>query len=150
MNQAQQDHEHLKLLSIFHYVVAGLAALFACFPIIHLTLGISMLTGSFGDPSMQGPPRLVGLLFVLIPGAIILTGWGYAVAMAIAGRFLAQQRNRLFCLVMAGISCAFMPFGTVLGVFTIIVLMRPSVQALFADGEQPDKDDEATASWATE
>ena len=28
-----QDDEHLRLLSIFHYVVAGMAALFAMFPI---------------------------------------------------------------------------------------------------------------------
>jgi hypothetical protein len=37
----------------------------------------------------------------------------------------------LYCLVVAGIECIFMPFGTVLGVFTIIVLMRPSVRNLF-------------------
>ncbi len=29
------------------------------------------------------------------------------------------------------LNCLFMPFGTVLGVLTIIVLMRPSVKALF-------------------
>ena len=32
---------------------------------------------------------------------------------------------------MAGIECIFMPVGTVLGVFTIIVLVRNSVKALF-------------------
>jgi hypothetical protein len=37
----------------------------------------------------------------------------------------------MFCLVMASITCMFMPFGTVLGVFTLIVLMRPSVKPLF-------------------
>lgn len=41
----------------------------------------------------------------------------------------------MYCLVMAGIECMFMPFGTVLGVFTIIVLMRESVQKLFAANE---------------
>ncbi len=38
----------------------------------------------------------------------------------------------MFCLVMACVACLFMPFGTVLGVFTIIVLARPSVQTLFS------------------
>jgi hypothetical protein len=33
--------------------------------------------------------------------------------------------------VMAGVECIFAPFGTVLGVFTIIVLMRESVKQLF-------------------
>ena len=28
-----EDLEHLRLLSIFHYVVAGIGALFACLPV---------------------------------------------------------------------------------------------------------------------
>jgi hypothetical protein len=32
---------------------------------------------------------------------------------------------------MAGIECMFMPFGTVLGVFTIITLTREPVKQLF-------------------
>ena len=31
MITVSQDGEHLRLLSIFHYVVGGLMALFACF-----------------------------------------------------------------------------------------------------------------------
>ena len=38
-----QDQEHLRLLSIFYYVCAGLTALFACIPIIHLVLGLMMV-----------------------------------------------------------------------------------------------------------
>jgi len=38
-----RDEEHLKLLSIFHYVVGGIAAFFAFFPIIHLVIGIACL-----------------------------------------------------------------------------------------------------------
>ncbi len=34
-------------------------------------------------------------------------------------------------LVMAGIECLFMPFGTALGVFTIIVLIRDDVKTMF-------------------
>ena len=37
----------------------------------------------------------------------------------------------IFHYVVAGIECIFMPFGTVLGVLTLLVLMRPSVKALF-------------------
>jgi hypothetical protein len=33
---------------------------------------------------------------------------------------------------MAAISCAFMPFGTVLGNFTLIVLCKPAVKPSFA------------------
>jgi len=33
--------------------------------------------------------------------------------------------------VLACIACAFMPFGTVLGIFTIIVLSRESVKEIY-------------------
>lgn len=127
-----QDEEHLKLLSIFHYVVAGLAALFACFPIFHLIIGIGMIVGSLADPSGDSIPLAgVGLFFTLIAGSIMLFGWAFAVSVAFAGRFLMTKKRYMFCLVVAGVECIFTPFGTVLGVFTIIVLMRPSVKELF-------------------
>jgi hypothetical protein len=34
---------------------------------------------------------------------------------------------------MAGFACLFMPFGTLLGVFTIIVLQRDSVRRLYGE-----------------
>jgi len=129
-----EDLQHLKILSVFHYVVAGIAAIFACFPIFHLMMGISMLSGGFDipdDPSMPFPFRIFGLMFTLIPAVIILFGWAFAISMAVAGYFLGKQRNYMFCLVMAGIACIFTPFGTVLGVFTLIVLLRPAVKTMF-------------------
>jgi len=128
-----QDQEQLKLLSIFHYVVAALAALFSLFPVIHLVIGIGLATGSFekSDPMA----RIMGWLFVAMAGLIILFGLIFAACMARAGRSLARHEHYTFCLVMAGLSCMFMPFGTVLGVFTIIILMRDSVKRLFGVGE---------------
>ena len=123
----KEDEQYLKLLSVFHYVVGGLAACFACIPLIHLSIGIAMLVGAIDDA-----PEFVGAFMVLIAIFAILAGWTLAVCIIIAGRCLAKRRRYMFCLVMAAISCVFMPFGTVLGVFTIIVLMRPSVKELFA------------------
>jgi len=37
----------------------------------------------------------------------------------------------MFCLVVSGIECILTPLGTVLSVFTIIVLMRESLKRLF-------------------
>jgi hypothetical protein len=132
--QKQQDAEHLRLLSIFHYVVAGMQVLFASFPIIHFVIGAAMVfgPGSFGSKSGEAPPAAVGWFFMLFAGAWMLVGWTLAACMVVAGRSLAQRRRYTFCLVVAGITAAVcMPFGTVLGVFTIVVLMRPSVKEAF-------------------
>lgn len=72
-----------------------------------------------------------GLVVTLMSLAMMLTAWAMAVAMIIAGRGLKQRTKYTYCLVVAGISCIFMPLGTVLGVFTIVVLTRPGVKALF-------------------
>ena len=130
MNQ-NDDEQYLKLLSIFHYVVGGIAGLFACFPIIHLVVGIGILISSLTHSSQGGPPAFFGLFFVLIAGSFILFGWAFAICIILAGRFISKRKNHMFCLVMAGVECIFTPFGTVLGVFTIITLIRPSVKELF-------------------
>ena len=127
-----RDEEHVRLLSIFHYVVGGLAGLFALFPIIHLVIGLVMIFASDkfagkGDP----PPAFLGWFLVIFAAMFITLGWILAGFILTTGRFLAHRKHYMFCLVMAAIECIFMPFGTVLGVFTIMVLMREPVKQLF-------------------
>jgi hypothetical protein len=127
------DHEHLKLLSSFHYVMSGLAALFACIPIIHLVLGLFLiLAPQKMGPANNPPPAFIGWFFVGFASVSILLGWAFAVLVFIAGRFIAGRKHYTFCFVAACIECLFIPFGTVLGVFTILVLNRASVKGLFA------------------
>lgn len=132
-----EDLQHLKLLSIFHYVVGGLTALFACFPIIHLVIGILAVVApdsmnSHGEPM----PAFFGWFFIIFAACFILAGWALAVCVILAGRYLSRRIHHTFCLIMAGLECIFMPLGTVLGVLTIIVLVKPSVKELFAPGEK--------------
>jgi hypothetical protein len=131
-----QDEQQLQLLSTFHYVCAGVVALFACIPFIHLIIGLMLVTQSFGHGKEQ-PPAFVGWLFVGIAAVVILLGWTLAALLAWAGRCLARRVRYTFCCVVAGVACMFMPLGTVLGVFTILVLMRPSVKTLFDARAQP-------------
>ena len=134
-----QDEQHLQLLSIFHYVAAGLIALVACFPIIHLIIGLVFLFApeeTFATPDTPQPPTLLfGLMFTIIPGMMILLGWTTAILVLLGGRCIARRKRYTFCLVVAAICCMFMPVGTILGVFSIIVLIRPSVKALFENGQ---------------
>lgn len=128
-----QDSEHLKLLSTFHYVVGVLGGLFSCVFIIHVAIGIMALTSPqmMADKAGQAPPPFFGWMFIVMGGAALFFGWVYAVCMIVAGRFLARRKRYIFCMVMAGLSCLFIPFGTILGVFTIIVLSRPTVKEVF-------------------
>ena len=105
---------------------------------IHVAVGIGILTGAFDDGSKGGPPpAFLGWLFVLFPLGLIAMGLTIAVSIAVAGRKLGRRTGHLYCLVVAGLECVFMPFGTVLGVLTILVLMRPSVKLLFIAPADP-------------
>ena len=129
-----KDEEHLRLLATFHYVVAGLGALFACFPLLHVAMGIMMLSDpKFLAPanSAPPPPAFLGWLFIAFPAMFILFGWAAAICTFISGRFIAKREKRMFSFVVGALLCMFMPFGTVLGIFTIIVLSRESVQRLY-------------------
>ena len=133
-----QDQEHLRLLSLFHYIVGGIIGLFACLPIFHVIAGIAILNGTF--PKMPNQPELpafAGWFFIGGGTFFILAGWTLAIGVLLAGRMLARRRYYVFCLVVAAIECLFIPFGTVLGVFTIIVLVRPSVKPLFEQSGSP-------------
>ena len=133
-----QDEDQLKLLSIFHYVVGGIAGLFALLPIFHLVFGLFFI---FAPEKFEGngqpPPAFIGWIFVIFAALFITIGWVFAAFVLTTGRFLSKRKHYTFCLVMGGVQCIFMPFGTVLGVFTIIILMRESVKQLFKANEAP-------------
>lgn len=73
------------------------------------------------------PKEMMAILvvFYVVMGVFVSA---VAVANFMSAGFIKKRKNRTFSLVVAGINCLQMPFGTVLGVFTIIVLMRPTVQ----------------------
>lgn len=126
------DETHLNQLSLGFKIYAGVNALFSCFPIIHLFLGIMMVTGGMDD-GRNPPPPFFGWFFIIFALVFMTFGWTLSVCNFYAGRFLKQRRNYTFCFVMSCINCAFMPLGTILGVFGIIVLIRNSVKNLFSE-----------------
>ena len=126
------DLHYLKLLSIFHYIFGGLAVLFSFFPVIYVAMGILALCapGSL-EPEGEAVPLVIGWAFIVMGTVFVLVGWAFALCVVLAGRYLARQVHYVFCMVIGAIECIFMPFGTVLGVFTIVVLAKPSVKERF-------------------
>ena len=124
-----QEEQNLDLLAIFHYILGALTGLFACIPIIHLVIGIVLLTGNYNGGDVT--PRSIALIFIILAAIIILVGWIFAIMIIIAGRRLKERRAYNYCLVVAFMECLIVPFGTVLGVFSIITLTKETVKELF-------------------
>ncbi len=138
-----QDKEYLRLLAIFHYVVAGLAALFSFFPLLYTTVGAIFIfaarhpAAAGPKPGEEPPPEFIGWIFAIVGSLLFLLGIAIAICILIAGRSLAKRTRYWFALVVACIECLFIPFGTILGVFTIVVLSRESVKTLFSTVQAP-------------
>jgi hypothetical protein len=124
-----QDKQNLDLLGIFHFVLGGMTCLFSNFFLIYVFMGLMLVREPFKGKS--GPPDGFGWMFVAIGSVLVLLGWALGVLMLVAGRNLRRHTLRTFCLVIAGLECMITPLGTVLGVFTIITLMKESVVARF-------------------
>lgn len=135
-----RDIEQLNLLAIFHYVVAGLAAIFSLFPLIYTTIGVIFICAARHGtvkPGEDVPPEFLGWIFAALGSGLFLIGIALAICILIAGRSLALRKRYSFALVIACIECLFVPFGTILGAFTIVALSRESVKALFSDTRRP-------------
>ncbi len=129
-----EDAKQLDLLAVFHYVVGGIMAFFSCMPFMHVFMGLAMVSGKFFENAdgSAPPDAAFGWIFVIMGSMFILFGWAISICIIVAGRKLKHRKSRMYCMVVAGIECMFMPFGTVLGVFTLIALNKESVQEIFA------------------
>ena len=71
------DRDHLRTLSICHYVLGGVCFIVGCFPLLHLAIGIAMVGSVFGQPQQaQGaapfPAELFGWFFIVIAATVIV------------------------------------------------------------------------------
>jgi hypothetical protein len=140
-DQRNIDVDHLNLLSIFHFVSAGLGFvgmffLMAYFAIMHVV---------FSNPSIwqnqrhgpPPPPEFFLIFHIMTWFYLVLALWCMACAILnlLSGIFLRVRKHRTFSFVVAGINCLQIPIGTVLGIFTIVVLTRDSVRELYEAGK---------------
>ena len=130
-----KNREHLKLLSTFHYVVGGLTAAVSMLSLVHIGIGLSFILAPREIPppeTVPAPPMFsAGWLFLIVGLIVLLLGLTFSVCLIVSGRALAKQKRYWFSFVVACFECLYTPFGTALGIFTIIVLSRESVKALY-------------------
>ena len=129
------DEDNLQLLRIGYFISAGVT-LFGAMIILMYTFFVSFLFAQIAKaPDMAGFPPLLGRLigaFGFVLGLIFI---GIAVLKFVTGQQLKKRRSRVFCMVIAGITCLSIPYGTLLGVCTFVVLLRPTVERSFKEAQ---------------
>jgi hypothetical protein len=122
---------------VFHYILAGLAVLGIGFLCLHFLI----MRNVFANPEFfrnlpnARPLPFQNARFFAVLNVFYLFGILLFVAAAVlnvlSAVFLGRRQHRTFSYVVAGIDCLQIPFGTALGVCTIIVLSRDSVAELY-------------------
>src|ERR1022692_4006797 len=113
-----QDSEHLRLLSIFHYVIAGLAAFCSLLPLFYVGIG-SLFLYLAHQPAKSGdspPPEAVGWFLIAFGILLALASFAFAFFIFLARRAAAKPGSFFFRFGNRGLQWLFPPFGTILGV----------------------------------
>lgn len=132
------DDEHLKLLALGYMISAAVSAFFSLIGLMYMGMGaffgemISHMPATAASAN-QPPPAFFGWLFGGIGLLIFLLMLGIAAVKLRAAFLLKQRKGRTFCMVIAALCCLGVPYGTLLGVFTFIVLGRRSVERVFRE-----------------
>jgi len=129
--QRTVDTGHLNTLSVFHFIGAGLALLGILFVGLHFALMGSLMKTAAAQQDQAPPAEFLDLFRWIY---VFMGGW-YVVSLVfniLGGIYLRAKKHRTFCLVVAAVNCLHIPLGTILGIFTIVVLARNSVRDAFA------------------
>ncbi|MBV8481505.1 MAG: hypothetical protein JO077_01415 [Verrucomicrobia bacterium] len=138
----EKDLEHLKLLGIFHYIWGVLSMIGALFiGGYFLVIGIVLMSNPSTSTSTEDPGTasmvggiLIGVGVVLF---LIVVVYGILTLMA-GGKYRKHQGGYWFCFILAIVTLVIggIP-GIVLGIFSLIVLSRDSVKAVFRGQSLP-------------
>lgn len=129
--QATVDEDRLGWLPLMFWVSGGVGLLFSLYFLMYVAIGVMIATApSASDGS--APPDFFGWMFagIGLVGFVLVATLG--VLRIMSGFWIRKRRHRAAIMVIAGISCLEIPYGTLLGVLTFMILGRKSVAALFS------------------
>jgi len=130
-SQAVPSDEHLRLLSLFHYLWAGCGIFGLAFIALHYSFMSSMMDPArMGGAGQPPPPEMMDMMRFMYVG-FALYGITTMVLNVLAAMWIRTRTNWTFCMVVAGINCISIPLGTVLGVFTLVLLGKDAARARF-------------------
>lgn len=151
--------DRLRWLSLCHYVAGAMAAIGASFFLLYavMFLAFSCVPMDAWEEDDDGPADVVvesmdpvedrlslieddkpepppQWLFGILGGvflALVILGWCFAALTIYAGVCLKKRRHRLLIQITAALNCLFIPYGTLLGVLTLVALETPAARRLF-------------------
>jgi hypothetical protein len=128
-NFSLSDQSSLNSLAVCHFAYAVLLALGGLIPLGGVLFGIGLVSSLTAAHARGAGGFIMGGAFLIVLGALAALLWVKAALVFFSGLGLRRGKHRMLSQVVACLCCLNMPLGTLLGVFTLMVLARPSVRA---------------------
>ena len=128
-----KDEARLQLVAMWFYVLAVIQGLYAIGFFILAGSGFLLSLGWIQEQAWLPPSSSAGeytapMLAYGAFGAIMST------ISVLAARRVSARRSRSFCLYASMANLLFLPWGTLIGLYSIVVLTRPRIRAKFDSG----------------
>lgn len=133
MTEQKNESQTLDLISIFHYVLAALIYFKGAISFLFIGIGTIAVAGILSEKpdDMHIGLLAVVLIFYVGPLIFLCLMWAMATLILIAGKRINKRTNLMYCQVIAGLECLCVPFGTILGIFSLIKLTKPEFKEAF-------------------
>lgn len=121
--------KHLSTLSILHYVYGALVCAGGVAALVFMGVGSLLSSELVMQEEPEVPVEWLGSLFKYggLALFILMEVWG--VLIMLSGSWISRATNRTGSMIIAALCLLSVPFGTALGVFTLVVLSDDTVMA---------------------
>lgn len=75
--------------------------------------------------------------FAAFMGLIVLIGWSFGALVIYAGWCIRKRKYRTFVHIIGALHCLFIPYGTMIGVFSLLTLSKPEAVKAFTPSATP-------------
>jgi uncharacterized membrane protein (DUF2068 family) len=122
---------HVKVIAALYFAISALLVMGAVFSQMLVALGVGLLSQSNEEGAQTGA-AVVGFTGVMISIMLVI----FAVPFIVAGWGLLKFRPwaRIFGIVLAVLCLIHVPFGTLLGIYALVILFKKETEALFVQG----------------
>ncbi|RYG38175.1 hypothetical protein EON81_04375 [bacterium] len=123
----------LDQLSTFHRIGSYILGVFSLCGLPHTFMGLFFLASprTFGNSQNGPPPAFFGGMMFLIGLGVVGSFMGLAIANHAASAWVRERRRYTGIQVVSAFTCLYMPLGTVLGVYSLVILSKPEVRVRF-------------------
>ncbi len=122
--QLASGRQLLGLLAFLHYVLAGFAVAIALLMLVLVLAGMHSIV-TFSNPWLDS------FVLVLVGLAGLLISSLFTVLWVMSARRMGRRSGYWFSLLLSCLMLVYMPLGTLLGLFSLVVLCQGSVRQLY-------------------